>query len=67
MSNSDMKLAYTQILTQIGMYDDALKLIEFLLENPSTLSIGLIENDPVCRPLLKSEKFKELTRRYSYN
>jgi len=67
MSNSDMKVAYTQILTKFGRYDEALKLIEFLLENPSTLSVKSIENDPVFRPLVKTEKFQELIRRHSYN
>jgi Tfp pilus assembly protein PilF len=67
MGNSDMKVAYTQILIQFGMYDEAVKLIGSLLENPSTLSVKSIENDPVFKPLAKTDKFRELIRKYSYN
>jgi hypothetical protein len=39
--------------------------IEYLLENPSLLSIKFLQIDPDFKPLLTQPEFKKLTEKYS--
>jgi len=65
MGESDMILNLAKIYTMVGLYDDALNEIEYLLKNPSLLSVKLLQIDPVWKPLLNLPDFKTLLRKYS--
>jgi hypothetical protein len=51
----------------VGLFDDALYNIEYLLKNPSNFSIKLLQLDPVWKPLLNIPEVKTLIKKYSEN
>jgi TolB-like protein/Tfp pilus assembly protein PilF len=65
MDESEMKLIQAQVYTMIGDYDNAIINIEYLLENPSCFSVGLLQLDPVWKPLLNIPEVKTLIKKYS--
>jgi hypothetical protein len=65
MKESDMIITLAQIYTKLGLFDEAIKSIEYLLENPSNFSPKLLELDPVWKPLLDRPEIKSLLRKYS--
>lgn len=65
MDESDMKINLAQIYAMVGEYDTALSIIEYLLINPSGLSVKLLQLDPVWKPLSNNPKFKSMLKRYS--
>jgi TolB-like protein/Tfp pilus assembly protein PilF len=65
MEESDMKMILMQIYTMVGKYDYAMEDAEFLLNNPSCLSLKLMQLDPGCRPLLNLPAYKTLLKKYS--
>ncbi len=50
MKESDMLVNLAQVYTMVGDYSSALKIIQSLLENPSSFSVRLLELDPVWEP-----------------
>ncbi len=65
MEESDMRVILAQIYVMLARYDDAIKEIEILFNEPSCLSINLMELDPVWKPLLNYPGFKTLRTKYS--
>jgi len=65
MKESDMIITLAQIYTKLGLFDEAIKNIEYLLKNPSNFSPKLLELDPVWKPLLNRPEIKSLLRKYS--
>jgi serine/threonine-protein kinase len=64
MKESDMIITLAQIYTKLGLFDEAIKNIEYLLKNPSNFSPKLLELDPVWKPLLNRPEIKSLLRKY---
>jgi len=54
-----------RINVMIGEYDNALKIIEELLANPSNFSAGELKLDPVWKPLAKNPEYRELLIKYT--
>jgi len=65
MEQSNMKLNEARVLALTGDYENSLMILEYLLENPSQFSIKLLMLDPDWKPLLKTERGKELIAKYS--
>jgi TolB-like protein/Tfp pilus assembly protein PilF len=65
MAESDMRLFQAQVYTMLGDYENAIMNIEYLLENPSCFSPGLLHLDPVWKPLLNIPEVKVLINKYS--
>jgi tetratricopeptide (TPR) repeat protein len=64
---NDMKLIYLEVLIDVGEYEEAVELADYLLENPSLLSLRLLEHDPVFDPLRKRQDFKDIIKEHSLN
>lgn len=64
---NDMKLNYLEVLIDVGEYEEAVELADYLLENPSMLSLKLLEHDPVFDPLRKRQDFKDIIKEHSLN
>jgi TolB-like protein/tetratricopeptide (TPR) repeat protein len=56
-----------QIYVLLGEDKKSLELLEELLKNPSTISLKLLQLDPVWKPLLDMPEFKKLISLYSKN
>jgi len=67
MDESDMKLNQAIVYTMIGDYNNAIINIEYLLDNPSMLSVQLLQLDPVWKPLIKLPEVKTILAKYSEN
>jgi TolB-like protein/Tfp pilus assembly protein PilF len=67
MDESDMKLNQAIVYTMIGDFNNAIINIEYLLDNPSMLSVGLLQLDPVWKPLMKLPEIKTLVAKYTKN
>jgi tetratricopeptide (TPR) repeat protein len=65
MDESDMIIKLAQIYTRLGLFDDALYNIEYLLKNPSTFSTKLLLLEPEWKPLLNIPEMKILIKKYS--
>jgi tetratricopeptide (TPR) repeat protein len=65
MEESDMKIILAQVYVMLGMYDDTIKEIENLLNNPSCLSMKLIRLDPIWKQLLNHPELKMIQKKYS--
>ena len=65
LSETDRMIDLAVIYTTIGEYDNSIRDIEYLLDNPSGLSIKILQLDPVWKPLVARPDFKELIRRFS--
>jgi tetratricopeptide (TPR) repeat protein len=65
MDESDMTANLAQIYTELGLFDDAIYNIEYLLKNPSNFSIKILQLDPVWKPLLNILEVKTLIKKYS--
>jgi len=55
------------IYTMVGEYDIAFKQLDYLLSNPSDLSINRLKLDPAWKPLWDLPEFKQLIDKYSDN
>jgi tetratricopeptide (TPR) repeat protein len=67
VDESDMRITFAKILTMVGEYDKAIAEIAFLLNNQSRLSVGLLELDPVWKPLMDNPEYKAMIMKYSKN
>jgi tetratricopeptide (TPR) repeat protein len=56
-----------QIYVMLGENEKSLELLEELLKNPSSLSVKLMQLDPVWKPLHGMPEFKKLVSQYSVN
>jgi tetratricopeptide (TPR) repeat protein len=65
LKESDMITTLAQIYTMLGLFDEAIKNIEYLIKNPSNFSPKLLELDPVWKPLLNRPEIKSLLKKYS--
>ena len=52
------------IYTMVGDHDQALKQIEYLLSNPSWISVPYLEMDPRWNPLREDPRFQEILEKY---
>jgi len=62
---ADRKTDLAKIYLMLGVNGKCLEQLEFLLKNPSSLSVKLMELDPVWKPLQKMPGFTNLISRYS--
>jgi serine/threonine protein kinase/tetratricopeptide (TPR) repeat protein len=53
-----------QIYVMVGDHERAVDQLEYLLANPSWVSVPFLENDPTWNPLRDDPSFQELLRRY---
>jgi serine/threonine-protein kinase len=53
-----------QIYVMVGDHDHAIEKLEYLLSNPSWVSVPFLENDPTWNPLRDDPRFQELLRRH---
>jgi tetratricopeptide (TPR) repeat protein/TolB-like protein len=65
MKESDMIVTLAQIYTRLGLFDEAIKNVEFLLKNPSNFSTKILKLDPVWKPLFNYPEMKTLIMTYS--
>ena len=61
----DMRINLARIYTMLGEYDNAIGIIETLLNTPSCFSIKLLQLDPSWKPLANQPKLQSLIKRYS--
>jgi tetratricopeptide (TPR) repeat protein len=54
-----------EIYVKLGDYNKSLILLEQLLENPSDISVKLLQIDPVWKPLQGKPAFKKMIEKYS--
>jgi tetratricopeptide (TPR) repeat protein len=59
--------ALAQIYALTGESDEALRLIDHLLEIPAGLTIPMLKLDPVWDPLRKDPRFQQLIDKYAIN
>jgi tetratricopeptide (TPR) repeat protein len=62
---SYMIITLAQIYTVLGLYEDAMDKIEYLLINPSNFSLKSLQLDPVWKPILNNPGFKKRIEKYS--
>lgn len=62
---ADRKTDLAKIYLMLGVYEKCLEQLEYLLKNPSNLSIKLMELDPVWKPLQNMSGFTNLISQYS--
>jgi TolB-like protein/Flp pilus assembly protein TadD len=62
-----MTAALAQIYALTGESDEALRLIDHLLEIPAGLTIPMLKLDPVWDPLRKDPRFQQLIDKYAIN
>jgi serine/threonine-protein kinase len=59
--------ALAEIYVWVGEYDDALRLIDHLLQVPSFVSVQVLKIDPMWDPLRKDPRFQALIDKYAAN
>jgi TolB-like protein/Flp pilus assembly protein TadD len=59
--------ALAEIYAWVGENDEALRLIDHLLQVPSYMSVQVLKLDPVWDPLRKDPRFQALTDKYAAN
>jgi tetratricopeptide (TPR) repeat protein len=64
MVQIDMILNLAQIYTKLGLFDDAIKNIEYSLKNPSLFSTNMLKLDPIWKPLMDRKELKTLLSKY---
>ncbi len=62
---NDMIINLAQIYVMTGNYPEAIKQIEYLLNNPSWFSINLLMTDPSWMNLRETREFKDMSKRMS--
>jgi TolB-like protein len=62
---NDMIINLAQIYVMTGNYQEAIKQVEYLLNNPSWFSINLLMTDPSWMNLRETREFKDMTKRMS--
>ena len=67
MDESDMKIILAEIYTMTGDFDNAVRTIEYLMNNPACISTKLLQLDPIWRPLANRPDFREILGKYSEN
>ena len=64
MVQIDMILNLAQIYTKLGLFDEAIKNIEYALQNPSLFSTKMLKLDPTWKPLMDRKELKTLLSKY---
>jgi TolB-like protein/Flp pilus assembly protein TadD len=59
--------ALAEIYAWVGEHDEALRLIDHLLQVPSFMSVQVLKLDPVWDPLRKDPRFQALIDKYAVN
>jgi TolB-like protein/Flp pilus assembly protein TadD len=59
--------ALAEIYAWVGEHDEALRLIDHLLQVPSFMSVQVLKLDPMWDPLRKDPRFQALIDRYAVN
>jgi TolB-like protein/Flp pilus assembly protein TadD len=59
--------ALAEIYAWVGEHDEALRLIDHLLQVPSFMSVEVLKLDPVWDPLRKDPRFQALIEKYAVN
>jgi tetratricopeptide (TPR) repeat protein len=57
-------LDLAKIYVRVGEYNKCLEQLEYLLKNPSDISVKLLQIDPVWKPLYENPEFKKLIKNY---
>jgi hypothetical protein len=57
--------ALAEIYAWVGEHDEALRLIDHLLQVPSFMSVHVLKLDPVWDPLRKDPRFQQLIEKYA--
>jgi hypothetical protein len=61
---SEINLLQAEILTKLGMHNEATKYIESVLAGPSLFSINALKTDPLWKSLLSIPEIKALLAKY---
>lgn len=67
MDEADMKTAYVQILTETGKHEEALILLEELLDKPSLISVNSLKTEKIYEPLRNTVRYREILNKYARN
>jgi len=67
MDKSDRERDLAQIYVMLGEYTKGINLLDELLKKPSSISIKLLQIEPVWKPLLEISDFNKLIAAYSDN
>jgi hypothetical protein len=59
--------ALTEIYASVGEHEEALRLIDHLLQVPSFMSVEVLKLDPAWDPLRKDPRFQALIDKYVTN
>jgi len=62
---TDRRLNLAVIYVMTGEYEKSVKELDFLLGQPSLISVKLVQLDPVWNPLRTMPEYKKLIARYS--
>lgn len=63
LAGSRLRYNLAMVLARLGEYERALDMIEFLLDNPSTLTPAILRVDPIWGPLHDRPRFVQLLKR----
>ncbi len=67
IAEGNMMINLAEIYEMTGDFENSMKYIKYLLENPSSLSIKQLQLDPTWKLLSSRSDFQELIRKYSLN
>jgi TolB-like protein/Tfp pilus assembly protein PilF len=67
LSRDDLLIELAEIYIMCGDYKNGLKQIEYLLKNPSSLSVRMLMLDPVWKPALNRPEFNRLISEITSN
>jgi tetratricopeptide (TPR) repeat protein len=64
IDEGEMVINLALIYTTLGLFDDALPIIENSLKNPSSLSLKMLQMDPEWKPLLSRKEIIKILNKY---
>jgi len=67
IDEGEMTLNLAQIYTSLGLFDDAIKIVEDALKNPSSFSVKMLKMDPGWKPLLNKQEINSVISKYEIN
>lgn len=65
IAEGNMRINLAGIYVMTGDSENSIKTIKYLLENPSQLSVKLLQLDPVWKPLSSNSDFQEMIHKYN--
>lgn len=67
IAEGEMMINLAEIYEMTGDFENSMKYIKYLLENPSSLSVKQLQLDPTWKPLSSRSDYQELIRKYTLN